>query len=236
MSKAVVISPWRKGLAWAVHSFTASGLVAGFMSLLAINAADWRAAMLWLIACQLIDGLDGILARAVGVKEVLPNVDGKTIDYVVDFVTYAIIPAYFIYQAELVADAWRLPLVGLILIVSALYYGKEGMVSEDMYFVGFPVMWNMVVFYLLFVFQYGELANAILIVLFAVLHFVPIKFVYPSQAKRYRWLTWGLTLVFLISLVCILWLYPVRPGWLIAMAYLNVVGFAALAVYNTWIE
>ena len=226
----------RKILAWAVHSFTASGLVAGFMAILAINTQDWRSAMLWLMACQLIDGVDGLFARAVGVKEVLPNVDGKTIDYVVDFVTYAIIPAYFFYQAELVAEDWRLPLTAVILIVSAVYYGKDGMVSDDMYFIGFPVMWNMVVFFMIFVFQFNELWNALFIIFFAILHFVPIKFVYPSQATRYRWLTLGLTIVFISNLVAILLLYPQRSVWLIGLAYLTVVGYAGLAVYNTWVE
>ena len=76
-------SPLEKTLAWSVHLFTASGLVAGFMAILAINEKEWRVAMLWLVACLVIDGVDGTFARLFKVKEVLPEIDGKIIDYVV---------------------------------------------------------------------------------------------------------------------------------------------------------
>ena len=106
-----------KSLAWSVHIFTASGLWAGFMAILAINHHNWRSAMFWLLACLIIDGIDGTFARMFRVKEVLPYMDGKTIDYVIDFATYAIIPAYFFYESELVTADWRLPLTFLILMV-----------------------------------------------------------------------------------------------------------------------
>ncbi|NBC64298.1 MAG: phosphatidylcholine/phosphatidylserine synthase, partial [Bacteroidetes bacterium] len=49
--------------AWLVHLFTASGVITVFMALIAAAENDFRAAMLWLIAAQLIDGVDGTLAR-----------------------------------------------------------------------------------------------------------------------------------------------------------------------------
>ena len=226
----------QRAAAWAVHAFTASGLIPAFLAILAIEARDWRTAMLMLIACLVIDGIDGTFARMANVKEVLPEVDGKTIDYVIDFSTYAIIPAYFFYRAELVPEALALPLVALILIVSALYYGKEGMVSHDNYFVGFPVLWNMVVFYLVFVLSVPPLVNAILIVLFAILHFVPIKFVYPSQGDRLKWVTIGVSVLFILGLVGLSWLYPQRPGWLIAIMYLTAAYYAVLAVLDTYVR
>ncbi|MEO1749134.1 MAG: hypothetical protein AAFR27_11065, partial [Pseudomonadota bacterium] len=75
--------------------------------------------------------------RWFNVKEVLPYMDGKTIDYVIDFATYAIIPAYLFYEAQLAPPSVLLLSTFTILMVSAIYYGKEGMVSEDMQFVGF---------------------------------------------------------------------------------------------------
>jgi len=47
-----------KSLAWSVHIFTASGLLAGFMAILAINEHDWRSTMFWLLACLIIDGIE----------------------------------------------------------------------------------------------------------------------------------------------------------------------------------
>ena len=84
----------QKLAAWSVHIFTASGLLAGFMGLLAAIEGDYRAAMLWMLATLVIDGVDGTFARMARVGEVLPEVSGKTIDYVIDFFTYCILPAY----------------------------------------------------------------------------------------------------------------------------------------------
>lgn len=226
----------QKILAWSVHAFTASGLIAGFMAILAIGEGDWRTAMIWLIICLIIDGIDGTFARLFKVKEVLPYMDGKTIDFVVDFATYAIIPAYFFYEANLVNEAWNLPLTCLILLVSALYYGKDGMVTDDMYFVGFPVLWNMVVYYLIFITQLPDWGNIGVIIFFAILHFVPIKFVYPSQGQRFKWLTIIASLLFILALIMNVFFYPERNTIFISLAVLTALYYAVMAIYNTWIE
>jgi phosphatidylcholine synthase len=221
-------------LAWSVHAFTASGLLAGFMAILAINESDWPLAMSWLLLCLFIDGVDGTFARLFRVKEVLPNVDGKTIDYVIDFATYAIIPAYFFYMTELVNEFWRLPCVAIILIVSVLYYGKAGMVSADNYFVGFPVMWNMVVFFMVFILPPIALLHTVLVFVFAVLHFIPIKFVYPSHHSRFFTLTLVVTVLFFVTVLLSIFYYPAVPLWVKALAYGTIVYYGGMAVYVTW--
>ena len=229
-------SPIQKALAWSVHIFTASGLVAGFLAILSINEKDWRTAMFWLFIALVIDGIDGTFARMFKVKEVLPQLDGQTIDFVVDFANYAIIPAYFFYMADLVPEAWNLPCTAIILLVSAIYYGKDGMVSHDMYFVGFPVLWNMVIFYLVFVFQAGPIGNVLIILAFAIAHFIPIKFAYPSQASRFQKPTLIVSLLFFIVLLAILYLFPERNSILTIAAWLCGLYFGLLAVYNTYFE
>lgn len=227
---------FQKAMAWCVHLLTASGLVAGFMAILAINDLAWRGAMLWLVVALVIDGIDGTFARIFRVQEVLPDMNGKTMDYIIDFATYAIIPAYFFHQAGLVAAPFNLPCTVLILLVSALYYSKEGMVSEDYYFIGFPVMWNMVVFYLYFVFDFSSLANILLVIFFAVLHFVPVKFVYPSRGKHFRRLTIAVTTILILDFAVILWYHPEKYFWFSLVAILAAVYYGILAIYNTWWE
>ncbi len=236
METSTKYTPLEKTLAWSVHAFTASGLVAGFMAILAINEQDWKTAMLWLVACLVIDGIDGTFARMFKVEEVLPYMDGKTIDYVIDFATYAIIPAYFFHQAGLVDEAWRLPCTAIILLVSAIYYGKKGMVTDDMYFLGFPVMWNMVIFYQVFVFQFPSWGNVLAIIFFAILHFVPIKFVYPSRATRFKKITIAVTVFLILSLTLILYYYPERSIWFNILAIVSGAYYGIMAIYNTWIE
>lgn len=223
-----------KIFAWFTHFFTASGLLAGFMAIPAISEKNWRVAMAWLLVALAIDGVDGTLARKFKVKETLPNFDGKTIDYVIDFANYAIIPAYFFYQVNLVQESWNLPLSFLILMVSAIYYGKDGMVSDDYYFIGFPVMWNIVVFYLVFVFSFSETINVAIIVFFSILHFVPIKFAYPSRATRLKLLTLIVTAVFLLITPIIVWFYPEIPVWLKWIANVCLAYYGILAIADTF--
>lgn len=229
-------SPLEKTLAWSVHLFTASGLVAGFMAILAINEKAWREAMLWLVGCLIIDGIDGTFARLFKVKEVLPEIDGKMIDYIIDFATYAIIPAYFFHEAHLVHDDWNLICTSIILLASVVYYGKTGMVTDDMYFLGFPVLWNMVVFFLFFVFHFSSAWNILFVFIFAALHFAPIKFVYPSQTSRFKMLTLINTVIFMVSCIAILWLYPERNNWWVGSIIISTGYYALMAIYNTWIE
>jgi phosphatidylcholine synthase len=226
----------QKMLALGVHVFTSLGLVAGFMALLAVAEHDWRTAMFWLIVALAIDGVDGTFARLARVKEVLPRVDGKLIDNVIDFVTYAFIPAFMFYEAALVPGAWRWVLTVVILLVSALYYGRQGMISEDHYFVGFPVLWNLVMFYYIFVTDFGAAAYILLTLLIAVLHFVPVKVAYPSRNARFRVPTLIAFVVLMATMVLLVYSYPERPLWLEVSAYASAFYFAVLAVYNTWLE
>jgi len=189
-------------LAWCVHIFTASGIVPAFFAIVAISEKDYLMAFLMLMVAHFIDGVDGTLARRARVTEVLPHMSGKMMDSVIDFSTYAIIPAYAMYMAP---DFWpAIPYlkeasVVLILMVSTLYYGKEGMVSNDYYFVGFPVLWNWVAFYLYYIFEWNSWGNVALIWICAILHFVPFKYVYPSRSKELMHLNVSLMFVMLFS-------------------------------------
>lgn len=221
-------------LAWSVHLFTASGLLAGFMSILAINNEDWRSAMLWLFLALFIDGIDGTFARLFKVKEVLPGVDGKMIDYVVDFINYALIPAYFFFMADLVPGVGGLFMAFLMLLVAAVYYGKDGMVSADMHFVGFPVLWNLIIFVLMFVLTLSPIGNMIVIVVFSILHFVPIKFAYPSRAIRFKNLTLAVSFCSLVFGFWAIWIFPQREGWLSGMILAGLAYYMSLALYETY--
>lgn len=235
MTRKPTHSIFQRFAAWGVHVFTASGIVSAFMALIATEQGEWVEAFWWLLLCLFIDGIDGTFARIFRVKEVLPNVSGKDIDFVIDFVTYAFIPAYFFYRAVEVPDGFDLPLSFLILLVSAIYYGKQGMVSDDNYFIGYPVIWNIAVFYLFFVFGAGPVGNAIIVVILSIMHFMPIKFVYPSRATRFFWPTLAFTILIFVALVGILWNWP-EPGIFLWLAWLPIIYYALMAIYNTWLE
>ncbi len=228
----------QKALAWSVHFFTASGIVAGFLSIIAITQGEWRESMVWLLIALVIDGVDGTFARLFKVQSVLPNFSGKNVDYVIDFATYAIIPTFFFYEAfyaeNLILEWMRLPAAAAMLLTSAIYYGKQGMVSEDKHFVGFPVMWNAVVFYLFFIFDFGYWANFILIFVLCVLHFIPIKYLYPSQTQAHRSLNIFFSAVAIGVNLVILVLYPEDKFYLKLVSILALSYFAFMSVYKTY--
>ena len=196
---------------------------------------NWqREAMLWLILALFIDGVDGAMARAVKAKEVLPGWDGKSIDYVIDFLTYAVIPAFFFYQSDLLPEGWKLIAVFAILLTSAMYYGKMGMVSHDLYFVGFPVMWNMVVYVMFFVLDLNEWLNLAFVFFFCIMHFVPLKYVYPSRTLHFRKLNIFNTVLFFIFNGIILYLYPEKNIWVTGVAILTILYFGWMTIYGSF--
>lgn len=225
-----------KIFAWGVHGFTASGIVVGLLAIVAIAQHQWAEAMALLLCCAVIDGVDGTLARHFKVKEVLPDFDGKTIDYVIDFATYAIIPAYFVYESSMVPESMRLVAAGAILFVSSFYYGKKGMVSDDFYFVGFPVMWNLVIMYFFFIFSFSEWWNFIWILVFCVLHFVPIKYLYPSRTVENRLLTLTITAIGVFSYPFILYIYPEQNLFLNGAAIFMGAYYMFMAIYKTYFD
>lgn len=242
----------QKTAAWLVHAFTASGIVAGFFALVAISERHFGLAFGLLFVAVIIDGVDGTLARWCKVEEVLPWMSGKTMDYVIDFATYAIIPAYLIYAATqngvppeqggvyLVPDALRGWSATLILLISTLYYGKKGMVSDDLYFIGFPVLWNLVAFYLYYVLALPPIWNFVLILVFSILHFVPLKYVYPSRTEQHQVLNLCMSALLLGSNFVLLLLlegHHEQPLLLLVMRILSLISltyFGAFSLYQSY--
>ena len=229
------VGPMQKMLAWGVHLFTALGILPALFAIIAVGEGQWQAAYLWLFVALVIDGVDGTLARLTSVEVVLPRISGKMIDSVIDFTTYAIIPAYFFYTAGLGPAGWNMALAGLMLVAAVLYYGKEGMISESMHFVGFPVLWNVVVFFLFFVLSLPPWVNASLIVLFSVLHFVPLRYAYPSRALRMQGLTLLVSAAGLLAALGLLWIYPQGPIWLKSITLLSLTYFVVLVVVDSFL-
>ena len=91
--------------AWAVHIFTAVGACFAFLALTSLVHGNHRLAWIYLGVAFVIDGVDGTLARRLDVKNVLPRFDGVILDLVVDYLTYVLVPAFFIYQLDLLPNA-----------------------------------------------------------------------------------------------------------------------------------
>jgi len=174
--------------AWAVHGFTASGAVLGFLAIISILNNDLVGAFLWLGLALLIDGIDGALARKIGVLDKTPNIDGSTLDNVIDYLNYVIIPALMIYWFQMVPNGWEIILPAGMFAVSLYTFANINMKTNDYYFSGFPAVWNIVVLYF-YILNTHPIINVIIILLLFILTFVPIKFVHPLRVKKIRNLT-----------------------------------------------
>ncbi len=126
--------------AWAVHGFTASGAVLGFLAIISIFNNDQTSSFLWLGLALLIDGLDGTLARKVNVTEQTPNIDGTILDSVIDYLNYVIIPSLMIYWFGMVPGILQIVLPAAIFLVSLFTFANLQMKTEDYYFQDFPGM------------------------------------------------------------------------------------------------
>ena len=68
---------------------------------------DYRGAFLWLGLQIVIDATDGLLARALRVKERLPDFDGARLDDIIDYLTYVFIPVLLLIHAGVLPQARR---------------------------------------------------------------------------------------------------------------------------------
>ena len=174
--------------AWAVHGFTASGAVLGFLAIISILNNDLVGAFLWLGLALLIDGIDGSLARKIGVLDKTPNIDGSTLDNVIDYLNYVIIPALMIYWFQMVPNGWEIILPAGMFAVSLYTFANMNMKTNDYYFSGFPAVWNIVVLYF-YILNTHPIINVIVILFLFIFTFIPIKFVHPLRVKKIRSLT-----------------------------------------------
>jgi len=216
-------APSKPVFAFSIHVLTAAGAAVALFALLAASHGDWPLMFLWLGVALVIDAIDGPLARALKVAEVLPNWSGETLDLVVDYTTYVFVPAYAVAAGHLMPDTLAVPSAAVIAITGTLYFANRKMKTSDNFFRGFPAVWNLVAFYLLLLRPAPAIA-AMTVALFAVLTFVPIRFVHPFRVRRLRTVT-----VALLTLWAVLALAAVKQE--LAPALWITIGLCVLGGY-----
>jgi phosphatidylcholine synthase len=186
-------------LGWLVHLYTALGLVAaaGIAVLTLRGGAEvLRDIFLLMLVATVIDSTDGVLARRARVREVVPGFDGRRLDDLTDFLTYAVLPLLLLYRLDIPHGftTWLL----CPLLASAYGFCQSSIKTTDGYFLGFPSYWNVVAFYLCALHPVTpELALGV-ILLASLLTFVPSRYFYPTQPGRLNRLTcvlavlWGI--------------------------------------------
>lgn len=170
---------------FSVHAFTACGAALGLVALLAAVDGQFTTMFVWLGLAFAIDAADGSLARRFRVEATVPHIDGAVLDLVVDFLTYVVVPLVALWRSNLLEPSLAIPLCCFVCAASALYFADRRMKTKDMWFRGFPAIWNVLVFYLL-VLRPPPLTCTLIVVVAALLMFAPIVFVHPLRVARLR--------------------------------------------------
>ena len=220
-------------IAWLAHIYTASGALLAFLAARAVIDHDYRTAFFWLALQVFVDATDGLLARALRVKERTPSFDGAKLDDIVDYLTYVFVPALFVWRAVLVPDRWMLWVVGAMLLSSAYGFNRADAKTDDHLFTGFPSYWNIVVFYMLIA-GLPSIVNAAILLGLAALVFVPIRYVYPSRTRAMRWPTNLLGAIWGVLMLVMLWRYPAISQTAFLVSLVFPVYYLALSLFLTY--
>lgn len=204
--------PYAEMRAFSVHILTASGSFLAFLGVVAAAEHRFVDMFWWLGLALAVDGIDGPIARKVRVKEVLPNWSGDTLDNIIDYVTYVLLPAFALYQSGMIGEPWSFVAAGMIVVSSAIYYADMGMKTDEYFFSGFPVVWNMVVF-TLFVIDASATTAMTVVTISVFLTFLNINFLHPVRVKRLRPLNMTIFLVWCLLGGYSLLLHFDTPTW-----------------------
>ena len=198
---------------WLAHLYTASGAATALAAAVAVHEGDYRRAFFWLATATVIDATDGLLARALRVKERLPWFDGGKLDDIVDYLTYVFVPVLVILRAELVPPAVAMWIGSAVLMASGYGFSRDDakVATTDHFFTGFPSYWNIAALYL-YVWRFSQAANAAFLAFLVVMVFVPTRYVYPSRTATWRVATNLLATVWGVCLFMMIWQLPAVDG------------------------
>jgi phosphatidylcholine synthase len=217
-------------LPWLAHLYTSTGVVIALLATAMAFAHNFRAAFLYLVAATIVDATDGVLARALRVKERLPYFDGALLDNIIDYVTYVFVPALIVWQAGLVPSAF--PICAAMCVSSLYGFARTDAKGEgaDPHFTGFPSYWNIVVAYL-YMLQWPPRTNAMVLALLAVMVFVPIHYLYPSRMRTLRRLTVALGTMWGVLFAWMIWRLPAVDGPWTAISLIFPAYYLALSLW-----
>jgi len=217
-------------LPWIAHAYTATGAVIALLATGVTFAHNFRAAFIYLVVATFVDATDGVLARALKVKERLPHFDGARLDDIVDYLTYVFVPVLIVWQAGLVTAPF--PVCAAMLLSSAYGFGQAAAKTHtvDHFFTGFPSYWNIAVLYL-YVWGLPPEVNAAILLGLSVLVFVPVRYIYPSRTRTLRIPTLAYAAVFAVATLVLVWRLPATDGPWMALSASFVVYYFALSFW-----
>ena len=196
---------------YALHVLTASGAVIGMLALQGVVDRNIRIALLWLVASQILDGLDGPIARGLNVEIHAPLIDGHILDLVVDYVTCVVVPVAFMLNFAMLPQKYEALVAGFIFLTSALWFARSDIETDDHWFNGFPAVWNLAVPTFL-VFDLTPTEVAIFTLVLGMSQLTYFKFPHIVRVYQLRRITLPFGMIYLGNLTYLSWNYSNTLG------------------------
>jgi len=218
---------------YLVHSITAFGAIAGLIALERFINGDIQSGQLWLVICQLIDGVDGPIARKIDIHIHATRFDGHILDLVVDYVTCVMVPVAMLVRLDLVESEFSFLYASLIIFTGALWFARTDQETEDHWFNGFPAAWNLVIPTFIIMDTNTKLVEIIILTL-CVLTLTKLKFPHMVKVEFMRPVTWTMGFIYFISLIWLSVQYPNGPSNLEPVLVIFPVYIFAISIYHSW--
>ncbi|MEI7506715.1 MAG: CDP-alcohol phosphatidyltransferase family protein [Actinomycetes bacterium] len=182
-----------RDMSLALHAFTATGVLVGMAALVAVLDGSARLAIIWLLVAQLIDGIDGPLARRLLPEQATTKFDGYVLDLVIDFVTCVLVPAAFLWEFNMVNhDRSGMIAVAALLMFSCLWFSRTDQQDSESWFHGFPASWNMVV-PTLWLLGSSHSVTLVVVACLSILTMTNVQFAHPIRVVQWR--LWNVTAI-----------------------------------------
>ena len=216
---------------YAVHVYTACGVGFAFLAAAEIcaPAPDPRHCFVLLFAAVIVDGTDGFLARHWHVKTWAAAIDGRTIDDIVDYLTFTFLPLLLMWRMEWLPQPAALYAIPALIASLFGFANRRAKDEAGGFFLGFPSYWNVVAFYAgLFGGKDAAPVTGLITLALAVLTLLPVRFLYPNLTPA----PWRLPIMlgivlWAIALLALLANYPHGSRWL-ALLSLSYPAFYAI--------
>ncbi len=185
-------------IAWAVHLFTTTGVIWALLATVSIAKHRAGLALFWLLIAQVVDGLDGPLARKFNVRRFAPVIDGNVLDLVIDYLTCVVVPMVFALRFGMYPAGLRMWMIAAVLYVSALWFARRDIETKDIWFRGFPAAWNLVITFF-WILDTHPTANVFISLILIVLTLTPqVKFFHAMSSKQFRRISLPFTILMML--------------------------------------
>ena len=168
-----------------VHFLTGSGIIFSFLALVSVIEGYKLQTFMFLGIALIIDIIDGTLARKYKVDVIFPNIDGKTLDTIIDYINYILIPCIMLYKFNYLPQNFSLIIPIVILCISLYSYINIKLIDASFSYLGFPSIWNIILLYLE-ILSFNNWINLLIIIFFVFLKFVPFKVLHPMRFPKLK--------------------------------------------------